>query len=54
MVEGIRCCKLAMDRKVGGVLTSASAYLTKCPPEPLPDDEAKIRLDEFIEGKRER
>ena len=54
MVEGIRCCKLAMDRKVGGVLTSASAYLTKCPPEKLPDDEAKIKMDEFIAGKRER
>jgi myo-inositol-1-phosphate synthase len=54
MVEAIRCAKVGLDRKVSGVLTSASAYFTKCPPEKLDDNEAKKRLDEFIEGKRER
>ena len=54
MVEGIRCAKLGLDRKVSGVLTSAAAYLTKCPPEKMDDNEAKQRLDEFIAGNRER
>lgn len=54
MVEAIRCCKLALDRGISGVLTSASAFLCKCPPEKMDDTEAKKRMDEFIQGKRER
>lgn len=54
MVEAIRCAKLALDRGVSGVLTSASAYLMKCPPEKMDDNEAKKRMDEFIRGERER
>lgn len=55
MVDGIRCCKLAKDRGIGGVLTSASAYLMKSAPEQFrTDKEAREALDEFIEGKRER
>ena len=54
MVDAIRCCKLATDRKISGVLTSASSYFTKCPPEKMDDVEAKKRLEEFIQGKRER
>ena len=54
MVEAIRCCKLAMDRGISGVLPSPSAFLCKCPPEKMNDSEAKNRIDEFIEGKIER
>lgn len=55
MVDAIRCCKLAKDRGVGGVLTSASAYLMKSAPEQFPTDrEAREALDDFIKGKRER
>lgn len=54
MVEAIRCAKLAMDRGVGGLLTSVSAFMTKYPPEKMSEEEAKIRTDEFIAGKRER
>ena len=54
MVEAIRLCKLALDRKVSGVLTSGSAYLMKCPPEKMDDEEARRRMEEFIQGKRER
>ena len=54
MVEAIRLCKLALDRKVSGVLTSGSAYLMKCPPEKMDDEEARRRVEEFIQGKRER
>jgi len=54
MVDAIRCCKLAKDRKIGGVLTSVCAYLMKSAPRQFPDEEARRMLDEFIEGKRER
>ena len=55
MVDGIRCCKLAKDRGMGGVLESVSSYLMKSAPTQYPsDEEARKAMDEFIEGKRER
>lgn len=55
MVDGIRCCKLAKDRGVGGVLESASSYLMKSAPIQYPtDEEARKAMDGFIEGKREK
>ena len=54
MVDAVRCCKLAQDRGIGGVLLSPSAYYCKQPPEQLPDDQARARLEEFIAGKRQR
>lgn len=54
MVDGIRCCKLAKDRGIGGVLMSVSAYLMKSSPEQFrTDEEARKAMDKFIEGKRE-
>ncbi|MBD3420242.1 MAG: inositol-3-phosphate synthase [Chitinivibrionales bacterium] len=53
-VDSIRCCKLGLDRGVGGVLTSASAYLCKHPPQQYCDDEAWLMVEEFIAGTRER
>jgi len=53
MVDGIRCCKLALDRGIGGVLESASSYLMKSSPvQYSSDEEAKKAMEEFIEGKR--
>ncbi len=55
MVDAIRCCKLALDRGIGGVLESASSYLMKSGPTQYPsDEEARKAMDEFIERKRER
>ena len=55
MVDGIRCCKLALDRGIGGVLESASSYLMKSAPKQYSsDEEARKAMDEFIEGKREK
>lgn len=54
VVDAIRCCKLALDRNIGGKLTSISAYTMKHPPEQFADDEARDMVDEFINGKRER
>jgi myo-inositol-1-phosphate synthase len=54
VVDAIRCCRLAQDRGIGGVLTAASAYFSKHPPEQIPDKEALLMLEEFIQGSRER
>ncbi len=53
-VDAIRCCKLARNRKIGGALTSVSAYAMKHPPEQVPDQEGRQRMEEFIRGLRER
>lgn len=53
-IDAIRCCKIALDRGIGGVLTSISAYTMKHPPVQYSDEEARRRVEEFIAGKRER
>ena len=54
VVDAIRCCRLALDRGIGGVLSSPSAYFCKHPPQEIPDAEALVMLEEFIRGDRER
>lgn len=51
-IEAIRCCQLALDRRLGGAIKSASAYLMKHPPIQYSDSEARDAINEFIEGKR--
>ena len=51
-VDAIRCCRLALDRGTGGVLTSASAFFCKHPPQQMPDEQALRMLEEFIQGNR--
>lgn len=53
-VDAIRCAKLALDRGIGGVLESASAYFMKFPAKQFPDWQARQMLEEFIAGKRAR
>jgi len=53
-IDSIRCCKLALDRKIGGPLISASAFLSKHPPQQFTDETAYTMLEEFIAGTRER
>ncbi len=53
VIDAIRCCKLALNRGVGGVLYSPSAYFMKHPPKQYTDDEAYRITEEFIAGKRE-
>lgn len=53
-IDAIRCCKLALDRGIGGPLISISAYTMKHPPIQYPDDVAREMVKEFIQGKRER
>lgn len=52
-INAIRCCRLALDRGIGGVLYSPSAYFMKHPPRQFTDDEAYRLTEEFIAGKRE-
>ncbi|MDI6644953.1 MAG: inositol-3-phosphate synthase [Methanobacteriaceae archaeon] len=54
VIDAIRCCKLALERGIGGQLTSISAYTMKHPPEQFVDEKAYEMVNEFIEGKRER
>lgn len=54
VIDAIRLAKLALDRKIGGPLISASAYLMKHPPVQFPDEKARQMIEEFIQGKRER
>lgn len=54
VIDVIRATKLALDRGVGGVLTSISAYAFKHPPKQISDHIARQWLEEFIQGKRER
>jgi myo-inositol-1-phosphate synthase len=52
-IDAIRCCKLALDRGIGGVLHSPSAYFSKHPPVQMTDDEAHRCVEQFIRGERD-
>jgi myo-inositol-1-phosphate synthase len=51
VVDAIRCCKVALDRGVGGMLVGPSAYFCKHPPQQFSDDIAAQLTDEFIAGE---
>ena len=48
-IDSIRCTKLALDRKQGGILTAPSAYFCKHPPKQFTDDEAYQMIETFIQ-----
>jgi len=49
LIDMIRCCKLAMDRNIGGPLIEASAFFAKHPPKQFSsDEEAFEALNKFI------
>ncbi len=54
VIDAIRCCKIARDRGVGGVLISPSAYFMKHPMVQFPEDKARSMVEAFIQGKLER
>lgn len=54
VVDAIRCCRIALDRGIGGVLESASALYCKHPPLTMTDAEAVQQVTDFVQGKRER
>lgn len=53
VIDAVRCCKLALERGVGGVLYSPSAFFMKHPAKQFTDDEAFNMTEEFIAGTRD-
>jgi myo-inositol-1-phosphate synthase len=54
IVDAIRCVKIALDRKIGGALTSPSSYFMKSPMIQYTDSVARQMVEEFIKGERDR
>ena len=54
IIDAVRCAKLAMDRGIGGPLTSPSSYFMKTPPIQFTDDQARLKTEDFISGAAER
>jgi myo-inositol-1-phosphate synthase len=50
IIDALRCAKLAMDRGIGGPLTSPSSYFMKTPPVQFTDDQARQKTEDFIAG----
>lgn len=53
-IDSIRCCKVALKRGIGGVLSAPSAYFCKHPPVQFTDDEAFTLVEEFIADVKHR
>ncbi|HET8772588.1 MAG TPA: inositol-3-phosphate synthase [Thermoanaerobaculia bacterium] len=54
VIDAIRCCKLALDRGLGGTLVGPSAYFMKSPPKQIHDDKAREMVEAFIRGEDDR
>jgi myo-inositol-1-phosphate synthase len=54
VIDAIRCCKVAKDRGIGGLLISPSAYFMKHPRTQFADEEAREMVEAFIQNRRER
>ncbi|MGR3173722.1 MAG: inositol-3-phosphate synthase [Candidatus Scalindua sp.] len=50
-IDAIRCCKLALDRKISGPLIAISAFTMKHPPVQYADTVAKEMVRIFIRGR---
>jgi len=48
VIDGVRCCKLAMDNGVSGAVKGPSAYFMKSPPVQYTDDKARELTEKFI------
>jgi len=51
VIDAIRCAKLGLDRGLSGTLVGPAAYFMKSPPQQIPDDLARERVEAFIAGK---
>jgi myo-inositol-1-phosphate synthase len=50
VIDAIRCCKLGLDRKLGGALDGPSSYFMKSPPTQVTDGVAQQLTEAFIAG----
>ncbi len=48
VIDAVRCCKLALDRKIAGALEGPSAYFMKSPPKQYTDEQAREQVERFI------
>ncbi len=48
VIDAVRCCKLAINRKLSGALDAPSSYFMKSPPKQYTDEQARILTEEFI------
>ncbi|HEX5451898.1 MAG TPA: inositol-3-phosphate synthase [Candidatus Limnocylindrales bacterium] len=51
VTDAIRCLRLGLDRGLQGTLVAPSAYFMKSPPIQIHDDEARERVEAFIQGE---
>jgi len=51
VVDAIRCCKVALERGIGGALVGPSSFYCKHPPQQFSDDVAAQLTEEFIAGE---
>jgi myo-inositol-1-phosphate synthase len=50
VIDAVRLAKLALERKMGGPIIPACAYLMKHPPKQMSDPQAKTELEKFIKN----
>ncbi len=50
IIDAVRCCKLALDRGIGGPLAGPSAYFMKSPAVQYHDEDARDMVEAFIRG----
>ena len=48
VIDAVRCCKLALDQGLAGVLEEPSSYFMKTPPKQYTDPEAREMTEAFI------
>ncbi|HEX8744300.1 MAG TPA: inositol-3-phosphate synthase, partial [Thermoleophilaceae bacterium] len=48
VIDAVRCCKLALNKGIGGPLEAPSSYLMKSPPVQVPDPVARQDTEDFI------
>src|SRR5215471_16166184 len=51
IIDAVRAAKIALDRGIGGPVTSASSYFMKSPPEQYGDDVCRDLVEKFILGE---
>jgi len=49
-IDAVRCCKLAMDKGLAGIIEGPAAFFMKHPPKQHPDDVAWRMTEAFIAG----
>ncbi|MEU5720961.1 MULTISPECIES: inositol-3-phosphate synthase [unclassified Micromonospora] len=54
IIDAVRAAKIALDRKIGGPILSASSYFMKSPPKQYADHDAHAAVEAFIKGEVER